>query len=1201
MRERINRLAKGIIDMKTPALTIWPERIEEEIPVEEVDKKDFFVTSGNGIPIKGLVYSSNLRVKALTGSFGGLRNHIAYEIDGRKLEYGDRIEGSFYLVTNGGEKEIPYSFRIQNSASGKKLDCLKKVGDFGAMARENFDMALRIFEYRDFTRAPFMQELSVRAVYDSLKGHGNRYGQLEQFLIAMGLKEPVHLEIEGLRSREYSGIRENVEDEIVIRRNGWGYLPISVQIEGNFIQTMKKTIEAEDFVDDVCRFSYQISPDILHGGKNLGRLVLETVYQRIDVKFKVSSALTVRQEIWKEEARKEQGPESGLSGLADYLRLRLEFEGLRPEKRGDRRSLRRKMLEELEQVRLVHGSSMELSLASAELYEMTGRSEEALFCLNECRNRVFERRNQRPDYYCLYQYVLLKLQPDREKEAAFKRLVSRYMDEGNSSYLMFALYIRCWKDELQENPGEMMTRMKVLYGEGCRSPFLYQQALKIWNESLTLLYSAGAFEVQVLNFGIRKSAVSEELAVKLAKLVAAGKRESRLALKLLRQLYEKYRRTEILETVCSLMIRSDCRGPEDFVWYEQALHEQVSMTKLYEYFLYSLPDDYQKLLPKEILLYFSYHTVLDEDSMAVLYANIVQYMREDDSLYQEYQKDIGKFGTEQILKGRINGRLALIYNAIVYEDMVDVAIAKVLPSILKACCIRVEDTRMRQVVIHYEELTEECCFPIVRGVAYLPVYSKKSCILFQDEYGNRYSNISYSSAQVMDRPELEERCFEIYPEHGMLLLEACREAAEKQTPDEKGLRIMERTLLRLAIHPLYKGILTGKILDYCSKQTGNEKVEEPLRFLLEIDPELLAPSQRKDLCDAMVRRGYMKEAYVLLRKYYCQMEPDNYLRLCNRMIIEQMYDQNELLLNWAFFAFGRGYTNQIVLDYLCEHYNGTSRQMYQILVKAVGARVETYDMEERLLAQMMFSGKTDQIDRVFSLYMKRKKTSDLLVKAYFTVKSAQYFLYEVPADDEVFQYLERMVARTAEKEKLATIYLLALSRYYAGLEKLDAERTELCQKIVDILLADGVVFLYFQELGRHIRIPEDIMDKAMIQYVGQKDSRVELQIRILPQEKQFHTDTIKRVYQGIFVRQKVLFDGEKMEYRIYELKGDQKLLVKEGTVSGKRRTEEEKESRFYLLNEMSMCLSLKEEDGLKRAMEAYVKKTAVIENLFELM
>ena len=1194
MRERINRLAKGIIDMETPALTIWPERMEEEIPADEVTRKDFFVTSGNGLHIKGLVYSSNLRVRALTGSFGGFRNRITYEIDGNKLEYGDQIEGSFYLVTNGGEKEIPYSFRVQNSASGKTLDRLKKVSDFGDMAREDFDMAMRIFEYRDFTRVPFMQDLHIRAVYDSLIGHGDRYGQLEQFLIAMDQKEPVRLELEGSRSREYQALDGVVEDQVVIRKHGWGYLPITVRIEGNFIQTMKKTIAPEDFEDDICHFSYRISPDGLHGGRNFGRLIFESAYEQLVVEAEASSILAVRREEEKKHA-------SGLDVLAGYFKLRLDYESLCGEKKGERRSLKCRMLEELDQVRLVYGPSMELSLAGAELYELTGRREEAMACLKECKEQVLEQRSRYPSYYCLFQYVLLKLQPDREREESLKRLISRYVEEGSADYLMFVLYGRCWEEVWEENPGEMLTRMKVLYSEGCRSPFLYQQALNLWNGSPQYLYGAGSFELQVLNYGIRKSAVSEELAVKAARLAAAGKREQELALRLLKQFYSQYPRTEILEAICSLMIRGDCRTKEDFVWYEKALGEQLSLTKLYEYFLYSLPEDYGKLLPKEVLLYFSYQTVLDEDTRAVLYANLVTYMDQEDPLYREYQKEISRFGTEQILKGRISRPLSRIYDAVIYEDMVDVAIAKVLPSILKSCRIETGEKRMRQVVVRYEELMEEHCFQMVDGVAYVPLYSGQSCILFQDEYGNRYGDISYTSTPVLNRPELEKRCFEVYPEHGMLLLEACREAAKRSFPDEKEILIMERTMMRLEIHPLYKGLLTGRIIDYCTRQAGSEKEEEPLRFLLDIDPELLNVDQRKELCDAMISRSYMKEAYGLLKRYYCKIEPENYLRICSRMILEQMYDQDDQLLNWGFLAFKKGYTDRVVLDYLCEHYNGTSRQMYQILAKAVGARVETYDMEERLLAQMMFSGKTDQIDRVFSLYMKRKKTSDLLVKAYFTLKSAQYFLYDVPADDEVFRYLESMVYRTAEKEKLSTIYLLALSRYYAGLERLDGERRTLCQKIVDILLADGMVFPYFKDLGRHVRIPEDIMDKAMIQYVGQKDSRVDLQIRILPQEKEFHGDSMKRVYQGIFVRQKVLFDGEKLEYRVYELKGEQKVLVTEGAVRGNRQVEEEKESRFHLLNEMSMCLNLKEEEGLKRAMESYVKKTAVIEHVFELI
>ena len=63
MRERINRLAKGIIDMETPALTIWPERMEEEIPADEVTRKDFFVTSGNGLhPLGAFVTALPMRL-----------------------------------------------------------------------------------------------------------------------------------------------------------------------------------------------------------------------------------------------------------------------------------------------------------------------------------------------------------------------------------------------------------------------------------------------------------------------------------------------------------------------------------------------------------------------------------------------------------------------------------------------------------------------------------------------------------------------------------------------------------------------------------------------------------------------------------------------------------------------------------------------------------------------------------------------------------------------------------------------------------------------------------------------------------------------------------------------------------------------------------------------------------------------------------
>lgn len=211
------------------------------------------------------------------------------------------------------------------------------------------------------------------------------------------------------------------------------------------------------------------------------------------------------------------------------------------------------------------------------------------------------------------------------------------------------------------------------------------------------------------------------------------------------------------------------------------------------------------------------------------------------------------------------------------------------------------------------------------------------------------------------------------------------------------------------------------------------------------------------------------------------------------------------------------------------------------------------------------------------------------------------FMYQVPAEDQVFEYLESMIHDTSDKEKISTVYLLALTKYYAGLVKLNEKQKELCQTIVDILLAEDIVLPHMKGLSRFVRIPEELLDKEMIQYIGQKDSRVDLQIRIRPQEEQFYSNDMKRVYQGIFVKQKVLFDGETMEYRVYEQKGEEMVLMEEGNITCSKKTDEPEESRFRLLNRMSICMNLKEEAGLREAMEEYVRKNAVVEELFGLM
>ncbi|MCI8886953.1 MAG: hypothetical protein HFG70_02595 [Hungatella sp.] len=1182
MRERINRLAKGIIETEAPVLTVQPSVIEEDIRAGERVKRELFVASDNGIHGKGLVYSSDPRVKVLNSSFGGMRSHIGYEVNSRYLEYGDVIEGAFYLVTNGGEKEVPYSFKVEAGNSGKILSQLKTPGDFAALARRDYDLALRLFEFRDFTEAPFMQDLEkgmgIRAVYDGLRGQGNRFGQLEQFFIALGIKKPVKLSVEP-KVREYYASDATILDVIEIKKEEWGYLPISIKVEGGFIQSLKKTITDQDFEGGICKFPYEINPALLHGGKNYGSITVETMYETIKVTVEAHGAPV------------KQGGQR--NRYVRYLSLRLEYEAQK--ELGE--LLGNLMTEELEQLRMSGGKSTQLSLLQAELGAVLGKKEEALSYLEECRETVYEQRMDNPLWYCLYEYAAVMAQPDQERRDSLRRLLTKYVEEGKADYPLFYLYTMCDENWCFENPGEVLSQMKVLFGEGCRSPFLYQQALELWNQMPQLLYGIGAMELQALNYGAKKKLVGKELAVKAAKLSGVNKHYQPLACRMLKALYETYPCSEILEAVCSLMIRGECRKESDFVWYERAVSGQLSLTRLYEYFLYSLPGDYHQAIPKQVLMYFSYQNDLEQKSREVLYENIISYVSGESSLYQEYERNISQFAVEQILKSRINRRLAVIYQEMIYPDMVDSAIAKVLPSILRSYRVSCKNPQMKYVVVCYEELTDEAVYPLENGIAYVPIFSGEVTLLFQDAYGNRYTQMGHIKTRVLDQPELEKKCFELQPDHPMLLLAACKDAVCADEMGEKERTVMEQALSQLSLHPMYRRLLTDRLIGYYQGRKGGEAKILPL---LATDTEALSNRQRERLCQALVTYDYIKEAYDMISRFGCRLEDESLGKLCSHMILEQMFDQNDLLLVMAFQVYQAGKADSVIMDYLSEHFNGTCGQMYGVLLKSVKDQVETYDLEERLLAQMMFAGEVSRIDKVFALYVTRKTTGESIVKAYFTIKSAEYFLHDMPAADRVFAYLEGLIHNAIEKGRISDIYLLALSRYYSEQPALNQQQKQMCQTIVDYLLEKGMVFPYFKDLAGQIRIPQEILDKAIVQYVGNKGSKVELQIRILPGEERFHRDDMKRVYQGIFVKQKVLFEGEIMEYEIYEQRGSDRVLVKEGSIGCDLQDSKDKNSRFSLLNQMSLCLSLKEEEGLRQAMEEYVKKTAAVEALFGL-
>ncbi len=1191
MRERINRLAKGIVDAEQLKILVTPETITETVHAGEVTRKELYVAEAQGRFIKGLVYSSNMRVRLVSDTFGGNRNRVSYEVDSRNLSGADVIEGAFYLVTNGGERKLPYSFSIDIGASGKMLAKLKTPADLAELARQDKDLALRLFEYRDFVEAPFMQDLHIRALYDGLKGGLNHQNRLEEFLVALGAKKPVSLEVDA-SPRRYDGVKEPVQAELEVRGSTWGYVRFDVAADGDFLELPKRAFGPDDFKDGICMVPYRVNPSHLHRGKNLGALIVSTIRETIAVPVEAQF----------DGEKPERSGHGRQKDLHEYLCLRLQYEmGIYED-----RLLINQMKQVLERMRRASGEDIFLILSQAELFLLEGQRDRAAVLLEDHKPLTAELKEKNPDFYCMYQYLLMQLQKKEGQRENLLRVVGAFLSEKPDSIRLYLLRLAL-EPSIRENPSECLDEMRAMFEAGCRSPYLYAHAFKLYEKDPQLLAGLGSFERQVMMFAVKQDLIPLELALRVARFAAASRHYRALSLRILVALYEKYKDKELLSAVCCMMIKGDRRGEEAFPWYQKAIEAGVSLTRLYEYYLYSLPREYPYLLPKEVLLYFSYEKSLDDYSRSLLYMNIIKFMKPEAALYKQYERETTQFAMEQLLKSRINRRLVVLYRHMIYKEMIDEKVARVLPSILKSYRVRLNNPHIRSVVVCYEEMDGEDVYPVKDGVAYVPLFSGRPVLLFQDDYGNRYSNIPYRKQAAMEQEntgELEERCYEVYPGHPMLRLKECGEIVESGISGEADVLTLKRASQDLRLHPLFKHKILTRMIEYyrgrlkSEEDTGGDDVD----YLMELSVDCLSHKERAGICETLIGQDYIREAYEVVKRYgYEGIPVSRLLKLCTRMILQKLFDEDDGLLHMAWRLFVEGKYDSVLLDYLCEHFNGSTDQMFRILNRSVREHIETYDMPERLLAQMMFTGETLHIDQVFDWYAAGKKTSDTVVKAYFTMKSADYFLWNMETSERVFAYLEGVMHSAPDKAKIPTIYMMALTKYYSTLDTLDGERKELCGRMVEQLLNEGRVFACFRDLARLMPMPESVTDKVIVEYRGGRDESPELMVRILPEDGEFSRAEMRKVYPGIFVHQKTLFEGEELEYRIYGREDGTRRLFQEGKLSCDSAATVHSDSRYAALNEMGRCLPHKKEDALKEKMERYLTDNAMMEELFTLM
>ena len=1185
MRERINRLAKGIIEEELPILVCEPSNINLPIKVDEAVRFEIEVRSGNRIPLKGVAYSDNIRVRVVDSTFGGIKNILVLEINSGNLNSNEKIEGSITLVTNAGEKEIPYIFYIKNTDTVLVLNSLKTVDDFMVIAKEDMSIALAIFMYKDFCSSGFMKDIKLQKLYETLSRGNDFRSNLENFLQAAGNKEAVSFQLESSRL-DFASVEEEKTASIKVYKENWGLLDIDVSTNAGYIKLNKDKIKNEDFADNVYELEFSIDPDLLDDKKNIANINFKNGLNEKNLEIVINKNL---EKEYQREARLFERKQ-----WINYFKLRIEFE-LSNDKL-QKNEILFKMLAVLDRLLVSTYKSLLVKLLKAEIFLMQNDKAGAKSTINSIDNKIKENKHELRDEYLILEYLDTYMYPDAEKIRDLCKLVKDLYKKDHS--IIELVLILNLDNTLVDNPAEKQRFLKRAFELGDRSSILMMEYARLLCKNPHLLNSCGTLEVLALSFGIRNNLISISLSEKILEVVRETKRVNGAILNILLSIYNALPSNELLSDICEIFINGNVRKSYVNKWYERCIEKGLQVDRIYEYFIYSLPERYDVPMPESALKYFERINSMTEEFKLRIFENVVEYYQHNSEIYRAYIKRIKIFTIDNAMKLKMDEHLINIYSGILEEDDIDERLAKIIPFLINSYNIYVPEDGAKSIIVVYPELNGEKIYELKDKRAYIALYSDNAVILIEDEAGNRY----YSKDMVMDKifhmQNLVDRAYEIDKDHDMRRLEKLDRIADGVGIDVEDVSLIENAVEEIDIDQRFRNKLMSRLIEYFWESSKNDK---------EINFELLNKTGVKSLneenifmyCDTLMNIGNKLESIEIIKSFGIEhIKKDNLLTLVSKAIEDEAFEQNKILSNIAFTLYKEGEFSDRTLEFIARTYNGRTIDMFECLKICVEQNVETYDFEERVLIQMLFSNQTANLDEAFGIYADRKRVTDIIIRAYFTIKSDAFFMNDEETSDAVFEYLEDGLNDVDDIKEFPNIYMLALSKYYSRKEKLNFKQTRLCEMIVKNLCDEDMIFSYFNSLDKFVYVVSVILESIFFEYKGEKEGIV-LNSKILPLSDIFEEEEFPNVYKNIFVKYKKIFADEIWEYQIVQnIDGNVKVLANDCVQFEKE--EDARESRFILINDMEDLPEGKDEE-MKKKLTEFIYKDELVDNLFVLI
>ena len=225
-----------------------------------------------------------------------------------------------------------------------------------------------------------------------------------------------------------------------------------------------------------------------------------------------------------------------------------------------------------------------------------------------------------------------------------------------------------------------------------------------------------------------------------------------------------------------------------------------------------------------------------------------------------------------------------------------------------------------------------------------------------------------------------------------------------------------------------------------------------------------------------------------------------------------------------------------------------------------------------------------------------------MILAYISFWAYGYFLGKKETDPYIFQCLEQCCRRKQEVDRICH---LALLKYYAELDTYTEEHVFLLIfdiKMLEECTENSLRFAFYRKFPARFTKPYQMDDKQFIQVQYPAGARVTIHYRLIRDKdtgENFKSEPMKNMYQGIFVKEFLLFYDEILEYYLtVELPDDtrqteKKLLTMEESL-------QEGNTKYQLINQMLSARRLDNSQEVMTQLKKYLRQEQYVKSMFSI-